>query len=409
MRRYIPCLMVIALLMAILPGCRERVLEAGESQQLLRDIRHAQRALPVRGDVVTRIRVRGEMLSAEARIHRGRGRMQLEFTTGRAKGAQIVQQQGSIWQISPDGETVRTLPHNPLDAMPRAGKNARVTVSPGSTIAGRPTDKITVKPPTQSQARLEIWADKANNFPLRMDRYNADGQLLSSTRYKEISFATEAPKAVELPGTAASHEPQTAKINEQKATELLGQDPVMPEYVPDGFDFQGYYHHQSRHGEIVALRYSDGVRLLNILQMQQPEETSRPEAAPDGAQPSEATGIEARRMPVEQGSGARTAGEHSARRQQRRDERGAGEAVGKDEADRAKERGFGLRVPRGEAERRPGARVRPGDDQQVWRHGLRGRMIRFRRDGLVIVVLGELPTPELRTVADGLRESPIDF
>ncbi len=418
MRRYIPCLVVIALLAAAFTGCRPRALNAEQIQEILKDIRKAHRTLAVKGEVVTRVRVRGQMVSAGARIHRGSGRMQLEFVSGRANGAQIVQQQGSVRQISPDGETVRKLPHNPLDAMPRAGKNARVTVSPGSTIAGRPTDKITVKPATQSQARLQIWADKANSFPLRMDRYNAQGQLVSSTRYKEVSFSAEAPTIVKLPAEATPKQKQTAKVDKQKATELLGQDPVMPEYVPDGFDFQGYYHHQSRRGDIVALRYSDGVRLLTILQMQQPERVPEPGQVPGSAQARSSSGAEARQG-MRGGRGAHTATDESPQRRGRRDKSGAatrrvaatsrGENLAGRQQDDTGGQQPGAGMQRGEEPKRSAAGMGAGDHQQVWRHRLRGRMIRFRRDGLLIVVVGDLPTVELRKVAAGMRESAINF
>ncbi|MFO7946335.1 MAG: sigma-E factor regulatory protein RseB domain-containing protein [Armatimonadota bacterium] len=424
MRRYIPCAVMIALLLAALAGCRPTTLTAEESHELLRDIRKAHRTLAVKGEVVTRIRLRGEMISADARIHRGRGRMQLEFISGKAAGAQIVQQQGSVWQISPDGETVRKLPHNPLDTMPRPGKNTQVTVARGSTIAGRATRRVTVKPARQSQARLEIWADKENNFPLRMDRYNAGGELVSSTRYKEVSFSTEAPKAVELQGRASPNEIETAKIDKQQAAELLGQDPVVPEYVPAGFDFQGYYRHHSRRGEIVALRYSDGVRLLTILQMQQPEEVAKAGAGADTAEapsrPERATRTGARReIPNAQRPGGPAATAGSAERGERRDDRRASprrDAAGTaeeppagGERDETTGRLPGAEMHRNDRAGRPAAGMRPEEDGQVWRDRLRGRMMRLHRDGLVIVVLGDLPTPQLRRVAAGLRESAIDF
>ena len=141
MRRFALYIPICALIAVVVTGCGPRTLSEQQGQALLRDIRDAQRNTAVKGEIVTRIRLGDGLVSAEGKVHRGRGRMQLEFTSGRADGARIVQQKGQVWQISPDGETVRRLPHNPVDDVRGFGRTTRVTVRRGGRVAGRATSR----------------------------------------------------------------------------------------------------------------------------------------------------------------------------------------------------------------------------------------------------------------------------
>ncbi len=253
-------------------GCKPRELSREEARELVRDIRHAKAEVSLKGELTTAVRLGDRHVNAQATIRRGDGRLQLEFTAGKTKGVKIIEQGGSVWQIAPDGKAVRRLPRNPLDQMPPLGKKAVVTVAPGGRVVGRPTDNVVIRPHPDSAARLEIWADKETRFPLAADRYNHDGELISSTRYTAVDFSAPAPEQVKLPKapTGRGRFQQAEKIDKAKAAEVLGQEPLEPKYLPEGFELQGYYAHNRQRGEAVEVRYSDGVRLLNIIEMKLP-------------------------------------------------------------------------------------------------------------------------------------------
>ncbi|GAH67806.1 unnamed protein product, partial [marine sediment metagenome] len=259
---------------------KPRELSGEAGRELVRDIKKARAEVSLKGELTTVVRIGDRYVNAEATIQRGDGRLQLEFTAGKAKGVKIIEQGGSVWQIGPDGKAVRRLPRNPLDQMPPLGKKAVVSVARGARVLGRPTDNVAIKPHPQSAARVEIWADKQTRFPLATDRYDHEGELVSSTRYTAVDFSAPAPEQVKLPKAPSGPDrlQQAEKIDKAKAAEVLGQEPLEPKYVPEGFELQGYYVHKRRRGQAVEVRYSDGVRLLNIVQIKLPGRAEMREA-----------------------------------------------------------------------------------------------------------------------------------
>lgn len=389
MRRIGFYLTICATLAVILGGCGPRTLSEDRGQALLSDIRNAQRSVSISGQLHTTIRLGTELVSAEAKVHRGEGRMQLEFTSGRAKGARIVQQKNTVWQISPDGKTVRRLPHNPVDTMPHPGRNVKITTQRGGQIAGRGTKKVVVSPKREAGGRLEMWMDRRTDFPLRMDRYNSRGKLVSSTRYKKVDFSAPPPEIAKLSEDAQSPARGVTRIETDKAAEILGQEPVKPKYIPEGFEFRGYYLHTTPRRKAVVLRYSDGLHPLNILQMQLPEGRGRGEGR---------TGERRARTdapPQQAGPGGpERAGPRSGRGRQ---------GLSQTDRDSPRRPSPAGQPPQMDRERDP------QEGPHVLQHRVLGRIIRFERGDLLIVVQGELPAEQLRRIAAGLQESNMSF
>ena len=272
MKRRLPFLLLGLLVALATSGCRDRQLAGEDAGELLRAVRQAKREVSLKGELDTNVRVGGQYVAGHATVHRGDDRMDLTFTDGKAKGVKIIEQQGDVWQIAPNGKAVRRLPRSPLDQMPAFGKHAVVEVSKGETVAGRRTDKIIIRPRRHCKARLEIWADADNRFPLASDRYNNDGELVASTRYKTIDFSVPAPKPVDVPEAKLPRRvwQRAEKTDDATAAKVLGRAPVRPGYVPPGYKAQGQYVHKGPRGDTVELRYSDDVRLLHIMQTKLP-------------------------------------------------------------------------------------------------------------------------------------------
>jgi len=368
-------------LMAVLalPGCRPQTLTGDDASQFLSQLPRARGEVNLKGKLTTSIRLGDGQTNAEATIHRGQGRMQLQFTSGRAGGVKIIEQDGAVWRLNPDGSAVRRLERNPLDVMPPSGKNAVVTVTRGARIAGRPTDSVVVQPRPGSTARVEMWLDRETKFPLALYRYNNDGVLVSSTRYTEVDFSAPPPQPVTLPkGSDTGAQERAAVIDRAKAAQVLGRQPLEPRYLPQGFDLQGYYLHTRPRGQAVVLRYADGVRLLHVVEMKVPRLAGRSGAGVEGGQAQRG-----RRGALQQ------------RWQQRRQTPGENQPqAGRPRA------GQQPAMTQGQA---------GGWGQEVMLSRLRGKIIRFRVDDLMIAVAGDIQVHELRKVADSMRGTGVDF
>ena len=88
--RLLPAVLLVAAL--VLGGCKPRQLSEQQARELLGQVQRARRDTNVRGTVTTTIRMGNEVVTAEAKIHRGAGRMQLTLISGRGKGSMIVSQ-----------------------------------------------------------------------------------------------------------------------------------------------------------------------------------------------------------------------------------------------------------------------------------------------------------------------------
>jgi len=377
-RRY--CLVVSALaiiVMTALAGCQPHQLSSQDGHKLLQQIWQAKHNVSLRGTLTTTTTLGDRTLTAQARLHRGAGRLQMVFTSGKGRGMRIIGQEGMVWQIAPDGKAVRRLPRSPISQMPPLGKNMIVELSKGKQITGRATDKIVIRPHPHAHARLEIWADKENRFPLQSDRYNSEGDLVSSTKYTLIDFSVTPPPLAKVPATKDKPGQiyQQEKIDEHKAKQLLGTAPVEASYLPKGFAFRGYYAHKARHGNAVELRYSDGMRVVSLLESRLGQVSQR--EAKEGE----------------------LATRREALRQEVRDRRNGSQRA-------ARTRGLGRRLAGF------GSPERHGDSRgfgQVMRSRLRGKMVRIEVGDLIVVITGEIPLHELRKVADSLRESSLEF
>lgn len=436
-------LLAAAFVLMLIAGCKPRTLEPEEARALLSEVRKARQEVALKGQVATNVRLADTQVEAEATVHRGAGRFQLEFTSGSVKGIKIIEQDGAVWQIAADGKAVRYLPRNPVDQMPFMSRDAVIEVSSDGRISGRPTDKLVIRPRGDTLARIEMWLDRANRFPLGLDRYSSEDVVVASTRYTSVDFSVSPPPVVELPATSdeVADAFQGHKIDKPKAVEVLSQTPLEPSYIPDGFAFQGHFLHERGRWSAVELRYSDGVRLLSVLQF-------KPRRGREDGFGSDRPGARSQ-VAREQASGDQI----GQRPRSRRDERGAAEGTGRSaytvpDADSRRsrrerdDRDGDARPPRPDGRRRtgePGAVRRQRDDERgddghargerriedrgrdgerpsgEWRQGrpmrsvLRGKIVRIQVDELSIVVSGDVSEDELNKVADSFRPASTSF
>lgn len=433
--RLFPAVLVVAASLVI-GGCKPRQLNEQQARELLGQVQRARRDTNVSGTVTTTIRMGNEIVTAEAKIHRGAGRMQLELISGRGKGFRIISQGDRVWQIGPDGQTVRRLPFNPVDAGPPLHRPGAVQMQAGEVVAGRQTDRVTVRPSTQSAVRMELLVDRQTRFPLATWRYNESNKLVSGSKYLTADFSVEPPEPIRSPVAAGDEKRRIGEqVDAAKATEVLGTPPLEPDYVPEGFSKVGYFLHQRQRGSAVEIRYSDGVRSLSVIEFKAPEGARTPRG-PAGREQGSVRGNDGR--PADRQAGTedrRDAQQHSRevppslrrawqkltpeqrrtrteqwRRstpEQRREmlDRLPGQREEASAQPHTGPKGDVAGAEAGQQEHRPRhADGRRGRDTEMGRSRIRGNVVRFWVGSLGVVIAGEAPHKELRMMADSIKQ-----
>lgn len=264
---------VLLIAIVCLGGCG-RQLPPDQARSLLRNVQTARQTLAVEGKLSTAISVRGQMLKAEAETQRGAGAIHLKYLTGRFAGWQIIEQDGMVWRVDPQGKP------GPSPIAPEAGlglpleANLQVRYTWPVHVAGRRAYRYVIQPPGRSRARLILAVDAETSYPLRLERYNSAGSLMSESVFREINYNAAAPARVKPPEVAQRPGDRTARrarqATERELEQLLGGPLLKPTYLPPGFRLRGYYAHQTRRGQAAEIRYADGLRTLSVVQFTRP-------------------------------------------------------------------------------------------------------------------------------------------
>jgi hypothetical protein len=254
-----------------------KVLPADQVSALLARVQKARHSTVLQGRMVISVLVKGQMVRSEANIRRGPGVVQLEYLTGQFNGWKIIEQDGASWRVSPQGQ-VAPSPGGADPSFSGLGGKVQFTVqtSGSGRVAGRRVDLYQIRPPGASQTVLIMGLDAQTGYPLRMERYSADGKLLSSSSFLTVNYHAASPQRLSVPQGITPHGPKhhgsgaAQPAGEQDLVQVLGGALLKPTYLPAGFQYVGMFLHKRGGGAVAELRYGDGMRVLSIFQMQAP-------------------------------------------------------------------------------------------------------------------------------------------
>ena len=349
----------LAALAALLGGCG-RDLSPQEAQALLRQVQAARHGLTLDASVTTSVRMRDEVLESKALVRRAPGMIHVKYLTGRFKDWQVIEQDGLVWRIDPQGKPhASAVGAEPgMNFGPRMLPNLSVRYQGIGLAAGRRVSRYEIAMNRPGAPRMELAVDHITAFPLRLVRRNEAGRIQSATIVQKVNYQAQAPKRLAVPAVASS--PQNARraraATEKQLTKLLGGPLVRPAYVPAGFKLRGLFLHENPRRRAAEIRYSDGLRVLAVMQSVAPKRRS------------EGPRAEGTNQPPRRGGWSTFLG------QQRQDASG--------------ESGH------------------PDGDGNVGRSTLRGSVLRERRGNRIVMVVGELPAEELRKVMDSIPYPP---
>jgi outer membrane lipoprotein-sorting protein len=307
-----------------------------------------------------------EERTAAARVAAADGKVRLDYETESRRWS-LVDDGKRLIRLNPSRQEARILPRPAFSEDRRlAERNYAARFAGRATIAGRACDLVEVSPRGGKQPVWRLWLDRDTSLPLKRERYNIEGRRASGTEYSEVVFeATVSPETFRIPSgwTVLGDGASAARLEITELERRIGFQVKPPRYVPSSYLFVGGYLQQRRREEpeTAELRYTDGLRVLSVLQ--RPREEGRPEVRARGREP--------------RGFG-----------------RGGEEGEGRPGPGRGGEHERG-REPRG-PDRRFGAPQRGETDVMV-----RGSERAFRYTGKtrVIIVVGDLPSAELMRVA----------
>jgi outer membrane lipoprotein-sorting protein len=269
----------------LLSGPRARILLAAAALLLLsvslafaasawQDIWNSESAakrVSVEGDLRTRTVVGGRELSATAHVHAANGKLRLDYRSTRRQWT-LIDDGTRLIRFSPDRGTAVAQPRFSL-ATDRtlAERNYTARIAGRADVAGRPVRAVEVLPRAGGPVTWRLWLDRETGFVLKRERYNVDGRLTSGTQYTSVQFGVSvSPDVFVIPKDwkiedreGASHSLSVSELSKQ-----VGFDVVSPRYIPRGFVLQGgYVESHRRSGRVSAeLRYTDGLRILNVSQ-----------------------------------------------------------------------------------------------------------------------------------------------
>jgi outer membrane lipoprotein-sorting protein len=208
---------------------------------------------------------------AVARVRAAGGKVRLDYEAGRRRWSLIDDGQ-RLLQLDPRDHSVVVHPRPKLAFDQELAERNYEAKSAGETeVAGRRAELIEITPRRGGHVALRLWLDRENGFALRRERYTAEGRLSNETAYEEVEFGTTvAPEVFAVPPGWRQLRPrgEGPRLAVPELGRAVGFPVREPGYVPRGYVLMGgYVQEWGRWGlRLAELRYTDGLRVLSVLQ-----------------------------------------------------------------------------------------------------------------------------------------------
>lgn len=117
---------------------------------------------------------------------------------------------------------------------------------------------------------LKLWIDKQTYLILREEKYNSQGQLVSSFRYTRVDFNKHFSRDklyTRIPGMSSLREepPEVSYYDKEEIVARAHFPVFFPDYLPPGYNFQGAELIEKNSG--VKLIYTNGLEMIVLFQI----------------------------------------------------------------------------------------------------------------------------------------------
>ena len=184
---------------------------------------------------------------------------------------------GDRRRFSPDRKRMSTLSQKEAELLVQ---NYTFDSVPADPIAGQETDLVTVSPRFEARPTKRLYLARDTGIILRIEDFDADGNLRFMSVYTQISFEEEAiqqklaewRRGAQSPAEKRRRRSQPITLDEAKT--VLGDKLIEPTYLPAGFQLleTRYFKHRS---DTVYLRYTDGMLTFTVFESKRKQGNSR--------------------------------------------------------------------------------------------------------------------------------------
>ncbi len=256
MKRVAPALLVGAVVAAAMAQA------APTGGDLMRLSEQAERSHSYRGERITRMFFRNQVVDAVAQVyHQKPDTTRTEYIAPPAMAGTVILQIGAErWRRDPrDGHWWRMTPAPEARGLDLLRRNYDLRVAPAPPVANRPCHLLLLTPRHAGNPSKRMWVDQATGVVLRTELLNWHQQSISSSAFREIEVDPAPSARPDL-----LHPP--ARAGGEAGLAALAFAPVYPRYLPAGYVFSGtdlvnLGPHRGAH-----LRYSDGLNSISLFQ-----------------------------------------------------------------------------------------------------------------------------------------------
>ncbi len=201
----------------------------------------------------------------------------LYVSPSRLKGRMVLDDGSSRKDYIPDEKKLRVYPSLNSRSMQQERQNnlnllaANYTISRqrDEFILGRPSYVISVMPKSPGNPRLDIWIDKKTYFPLKKQRYNAEGKLIVSSSFIPFDLRKEVFRERVYQSVRRIRGKRKAVLSPRSYTldevgRMVKYHLGVPEYLPRGYILRGV--DLLDEGKTAKLTYTDGLGVICLFQ-----------------------------------------------------------------------------------------------------------------------------------------------
>lgn len=244
-----------------------RGMEDPEADRLVREAMAADTAAELTAtETIERVTPRGAT-KVEAHLAREGGRSARTFRRD-SEEAIVVDTGTEVLRLDPQRKRITAIQTEPR---PRDAERLLRSYRPREVgqvvLAGRPARVVTLTSRHRGNLARKLWIDEQSRIILRTESYDADGELVGRTTLSDIRLG---PPKEPIPSAKDGWE-RVAAVRDAKpasageAERALGEPPLVPAFVPRGYEPQGIYAVLARGSRrAIELRYSDGLQTLSI-------------------------------------------------------------------------------------------------------------------------------------------------
>ena len=251
------------------------------AQALLQHMLEAENSLALSGDQITTIAQNGLDISSEQMVQRNGARaMRLDYVRPpRLAGEQIIDNGRFYCHLIPSRDTLELSPSRIRILRVRVPqiidqiRTGRLIVQGAGQdiVAGHACVIVGVAARSASPVPWRrFWIDPTNGAQLRIEQYDATGQLQSASYFTQVTYTPTFDKAAfRLPHSGSKVVTRgfgTPSLTLDQVRQQAGAAWPAPAYLPEGFHFQAGSVSNLRNRRVVELRYVNGVNVLSVFQ-----------------------------------------------------------------------------------------------------------------------------------------------